>query len=57
MSAIPREEHLRQNYRFGFLKAHFKMNTARKTEVSDENYRCTEYFPLNLVKNLAGQKQ
>lgn len=33
------------------------MNTARKTEVSDENYRCIEYFPLNLVKNLAGQKQ
>lgn len=57
MSAIPREEHLRHNYRFGFLKANFKMNTARETEMSNENYRCTEYFPLNLVKNLAGQKQ
>ena len=34
------------------------MNTARETEMSNENYRCIEYFPLNLVKNLlSGQKQ
>lgn len=33
------------------------MNIAREIEMSNKNYRCIQYFPINIACNLVGQKQ
>ena len=57
MPEIPREKHLRHNYRFRFLKACLQRNSAREAEMSHRNYRCTPSSPSDPACNLVGQKQ